>query len=134
VAFFPNLGDNREKLIASDGTWKLKQVDVKSWKHDKTISVHRLQEIKSNSPIKKNAKPNFKKENVKYLNELERVPGFEDYLFVNVFLKNEVLLVYLKSGLVIKTYDFSDLKAIQLTFVKNKTAGLREEMGIDKAN
>jgi len=90
--------------------------------------------VPSKSLFKKGETKRVRKDLVKYLNELELVPGHGgNYILCNVFLTSNIVLVDLRSGEVVREYDFQELKQTQQEFVNEQKAFYVDKIGKEKA-
>ena len=103
--------------MVSDGTFKLKVVNTHKWQHEKTIPVFKKRQVKSKNPMKKDQLDSVK-DHVPYLNELEIIQSHPDFVFANVISKPSILLIDLRSGEVVKDFDFLEFKEKIVAYVK----------------
>lgn len=89
---------NCKQLIATDGSNQIHFIDVASWSHIKSIDVM------------KNGKNHFSS-----INELETIPskvqgdGLDQYVFANRLGIPTISMIDLRTGQVVKEWDFSNL-------------------------
>ena len=104
---------NNQILWASDGTSILKSVDIKTWKH---INKHKI--------IKQNGQPLNNINELEIIQESDLNKGISNYIFANAFHSNSVYMINLKSGQVVKEWDFGKLLEHQEKHVEAKRATL----------
>lgn len=98
--------NGRESLFATDGSSKISVIDPINWTHIKTITVR-----------------DQNGQEVRNLNELEIIltnMTTVQYMFANQWLSNLIHLIDLKTGIIVKTWDFKELNDIITENLENK--------------
>lgn len=106
-------------LYATDSTTKIFVIDPIEWRQIHSFVVPMYQD---NKPLH-------------YMNELE-IPqraGLENYVFANAFYSNNIHMIDLRRGLVVKQWDMSQLIKMQDKYVKEQVKALTEEIGTERA-
>ena len=87
-------------LYSSDGTSTIFEVDASNWETKRTINV-----TKDGHPVS-------------YINEMELIPDADGrYVVANIFTSNDIYMIDLETGKVVKTWDMSSLTRKQLNHV-----------------
>jgi glutamine cyclotransferase len=113
MACTKDIGTNAEVLVVSDGTNKLKIVDVETWTHLRTVTTE-----------------------LQYINELESIPetsetptGISKYVLANAFHSNSVHMISLETGIIVASWDLSDLQQTQMDYVDEQMVELKAKFG-----
>mmetsp|Transcript_8583 Transcript_8583/g.14492 ORF Transcript_8583/g.14492 Transcript_8583/m.14492 type:complete len:141 (+) Transcript_8583:900-1322(+) len=106
-------------LYTTDGSDKIMVIDEKQWRQVKTISVKfkngaKLSNINELEILQKEVNQYASQELVEL--QLRR----QKYIFANQFLKSDVHLINLETGVVQHTWDMSHLLSLQKDYAKQK--------------
>lgn len=116
--------DGSKVLWVTDGSHVLKSIDLSTWKADKQLEI-----------FQENGEP------YSFINELEIIKespsspaGVSQYAFGNVFLKNHIIMIDLRSGKVVTQWNFDQLVHDQKAMAKNTKDELRTNNTIQEFN
>jgi glutamine cyclotransferase len=100
MAFTKDLETKMPIFVVSDGSSKLKIIDVMTWRHIKVVPT-----------------------SLNYINELEMIEeseenaGISNYVFANAFHSNSVHMIHIHTGEIVKKWDCTQLLRDQLSYV-----------------
>lgn len=111
----PNELTGNDEFFYSDGTNNITVFDVHSWTQTKVIPV---------------SFPNGTA--LEYINEMEIVQTTNltrNYIFCNVYMTDNIHLIDMRSGLVVKSWDMSELKQNQNTLLIQRPEPTYDTLG-----
>lgn len=111
--------ENRTLVWVADSSHILKAFDPKTWKHVTELPCKMLNGTQANHMNE-----------MEIINEHKDLPeGISNYVFFNTFFDKKIFMLDLRTGQVVKEWDFGFIEDHQKEFVKDKLETLKENLG-----